>query len=115
MEEILRVYGYEVYNALYESKTRRDVLLFFNDNPMELSISYVSKKMHIDYTNIKGIITGEGSNYKKDRSLVDLGLVICKRLNSGKLVFYISQMGIKIAKILESSHQLQFGRKMATV
>ena len=115
MEEILRVYGYEMYNALYESKSRRDVLLFFNDNPMELSISYVSKKMNIDYTTIKGIVTGESGNYKKSRSLVDLGLVIWKILKSGKFVFYISQRGIEVARQLKSSHQSQFVRKIAIV
>ena len=115
MEEILRVYGYEMYNALYESKLRGDVLLFFNDNPMEMSISYISKKMHIDYTNIKGIVTGEGGNYKKDRSLVNLGLLICNRLKSGKFVFSIGQRGIKVARLLGSSRQSQVGRKMAAV
>ena len=115
MEEILRVYGFEIYNALYESKSRGDVLLFFNDNPMEMSISYISKKMHIDYTNIKGIVTGEGGNYKKDRSLVDLGLVICKLSNDGKPVFYISHRGIEVVRLLKSTHQSQFGRKIATV
>ncbi len=112
MDEILRVYGYEIYNALHDSKLRGEVLLFFKNNPTEISISFVSKEMHVDYSNIKGVITGEGGKYRKDRALVYLDLLIHKKTVDGSELYIISPNGFNIANILERRHMHQINSEI---
>lgn len=103
-DEMIRVYGLTVYNALHNSKLRGDVLIFFKRNPVYMTISHVSKSMHVDYSNIKRVINGKGGNYTKNRALVRLRLLTREESDGGE-VYIINIEGFKAAELLEKERE----------
>lgn len=102
--EMIRVFGPKVYYALHDSKLRGDVLIFFKNNPFYLTINIISKTMHIDYSNIRGVVCGDGGNYSKDKGLARLGLLASKKTR-GEKAYIINQKGLKAAKLLEKERE----------
>ena len=94
-------YGHDICYSLERSPLRIKVLLYFLDNQSPMTLSEVSGGSSIDYSNIKGIITGKGGKYMKNRALVNLGILISETGLDGIDRYHLSQKGYEIAKILK--------------
>lgn len=103
-KEIREQYGHDISYSLERSPLRIKVLLHFLDQQSPLSLSEVSRGLLIDYSNIKGIITGKGGKYKKNRALVYLGILISKEGPDDNDIYHLSQQGYEIAKILKEEY-----------
>jgi predicted transcriptional regulator with HTH domain len=97
-------YGYDISYSLERSPLRVKVLLCFFNQQSSLTLSEVSRNLSIDYSNIKGIITGKGGKYKEERALVGLGILILEKSLDGIDRYRLSQKGYEIAKILKEEY-----------
>lgn len=103
----LQVYGYKVYHSLLRSKARRKSIIFLENSSEELeqeayktTIFDVSKNIDMSYHDVKAAIVGEGKGYKKDESLVSLGLVAFEKIGF-RIVYYLTEKGREVAKVLK--------------
>jgi predicted transcriptional regulator with HTH domain len=107
-------YGYDTCYSLERSPLRVKVLLYFLDQQSPLTLTDVSRGLLIDYSNIKGIITGKGGKYKKNRALVNLGILIPEKGPDDIDTYHLSQKGHEIAKILkEECHHMIVNQKQS--
>jgi len=106
-------YGFKIGYSLERSPSRIKILLCFINKSSKLTLSDVSRHTGIDYSNVKGIITGAGGKYKKDRSFLDLGLMLCEEGQEGIDLYRLSEVGSGVGKLLKLYYQTNMGSKAA--
>lgn len=83
---------------LRKSKARKEVLEYLvNIHPDKAYISIISKSTNIGINEIYGALNGVKGRYKKENSLISLGLVD-KDIENGIYLYCATPLGIEVWK-----------------
>jgi predicted transcriptional regulator with HTH domain len=103
----LSIYGFKIHHSLSRSGIRRKSILFLYEKSEEFkpemyktTVFDISKNINASYQNVKAAISGNGKGYKKDESLVGLGLIAFERVGS-LIIYYLTKKGLEVAKLLK--------------
>jgi len=82
--------------SLRKSKARREVLEYLvNIHPDKTYISLISKSTDIGINEGYGTLNGVKGRYKKENSLISLGLVD-KEMKNGICLYYATPLGVEV-------------------
>jgi len=103
----LSVFGYKIHHSLSRSGIRRKSIILLYDNSKVIdfdiyktTINHISKSINASYQNVKAAIVGDGKGYKRDESLIGLGLVAFEKVGSS-IVYFLTEKGREVAKLLK--------------
>ncbi|MEA1993728.1 MAG: archaellum operon transcriptional activator EarA family protein [Euryarchaeota archaeon] len=93
--------GAKIRVSLRRSKLRREVLIYLVDiHPKKAYTAEISKEAELRSTDVCGALNGLSDRFKKERSLVNLGLV--KRTKEGDHWFYwATETGCNVSKQMD--------------
>lgn len=81
---------------LRKSKARREVLEYLvNIHPDKAYVSIISKSTNIGINEVYGALNGVKGRYKKENTLISLGLV-GKEAKNGICLYYATPLGIEV-------------------
>ena len=82
--------------SLRKSKVRREVLGYLvNVHPNKVYISVISKSTEIGINEVYGALNGVKGRYKKENTLISLGLVD-KEIKNGICLYYATPFGVEV-------------------
>ena len=86
----------EIIFSLRKSKVRREVLgHLVNVHPNKVYISVISKSTEIGINEVYGALNGVKGRYKKENTLISLGLVD-KEIKNGICLYYATPFGVEV-------------------
>lgn len=86
--------------CLRKSLIRRKILVFlYQIRPRSSYTSEIAYNIKSTPTNVLGAIRGMDNRYKKDKSLISLGLIIENEMK-GSRFYSLTDLGMKLAKEL---------------
>jgi len=86
----------EIIFSLRKSKVRREVLEYLvNVHPDKAYISVISKSTEIGINEVYGALNGVKGRYKKENSLISLGLV-GKEVKNDIYLYYVTPLGVEV-------------------
>jgi predicted transcriptional regulator with HTH domain len=100
--EKLKVHGFNVLQSLRRSTVRIKILNYLNQTHGKATIAEISESISQSYTNVKLAIFGDDLRYRKNRSLINVGLVSVEDINgSGSNIIILTHKGREVAGSLE--------------
>jgi predicted transcriptional regulator with HTH domain len=92
--------GPEVRVSLRKSKVRREVLEYLvNIYPKKVYASEIAEETEIGLNDVYGALNGVLNRYKKENSLVSLGLVTKEKTN-GICFYFATELGCRSCRSL---------------
>ena len=86
----------EIIFSLRKSKVRREVLGYLvNVHPNKVYISVISKSTEIGINEVYGALNGVKGRYKKENTLISLGLVD-KEIKNGICLYCATPFGVEV-------------------
>ncbi len=101
--EKLKAFDYQVYHALDRSAIRLYVLLYLLKYPEKAAISDIADSIDVSYTNIWGAVVGGNRKYKKEDSMLSLGLITREKARHNVYLYSLTPKGYVVAKMLEEA------------
>ncbi len=106
-----------VYHSLKHSQIRNDIFNFVSNSCEEFSAREITIALHFIERDVIGALIGDGARYKKESSLVGIGLFKCRECNFHAYnipLFSVTKAGRELAEQNKLKDYAQYSKKTLT-